>query len=155
VVCSLDLSLSHEDIEAAVPGMRPYGPRLRLGGAAALFVDLIADGLLLGLPGLGPFGGMVSSGKEFTRAPMAVVNSFSSLSRSSALIFDEAQTTTARAALARSRGGNISSAKAATILCIVAFTVEIMMASQLRQAHIIAYGALVSTCEEQSASVQI
>jgi hypothetical protein len=72
-----------------------------------------------------------------------MLNPFNSLSRSSALIFDKAQTITANAALARSRGGNRSSAKAPTILCIVALTVEIMpdvTASQLRQAHIIALG---------------
>jgi hypothetical protein len=91
---------------------------------AALLVDLTADCLLLGLLELGPFGGMVPSGKELTRSRMAILNPFSSLSRSSALIFDEAQTITANAALARSRGGNRSSARAPTILCIVAFTVE-------------------------------
>src|SRR5262249_26399768 len=69
---------------------------------------------------------MVPSGKELTRSRMAILNPFNSLSRSSALIFDEAQTITANAALARSRGGNRSSAKAPTILCIVAFTVESM-----------------------------
>src|SRR5262249_54753278 len=102
------------------------GRDVGLGGVAALFVDLAADCLLLGLLGLGPFGGMVPSGKELTRSRMAVLNPFNSLSRSSALIFDEAQTITANAALARSRGGNRSSAKAPTILCIVAFTVESM-----------------------------
>src|SRR6516225_4282787 len=80
------------------------------------------DCLLFGLLGLEPFGGMVPSGKELTRSRMAILNPFNSLSRSSALIFDEAQTITANAALARSRGGNRSSAMA----CIVAFTVEII-----------------------------
>jgi hypothetical protein len=90
-----------------------------------LLVDLTADCLLLGLLRLEPFGGMVPSGKELTRSRMAILNPFNSLSRSSALIFDEAQTITANAALARSRGGNRSSAMAPTTLCIVAFTVEI------------------------------
>jgi len=71
-------------------------------------------------------GGMVPSGRELTRSRMAILNPFNSLSRSSALIFDEAQTITANAALARSRGGNRSSAMAPTTLCIVAFTVEII-----------------------------
>jgi len=93
---------------------------------AALLVDLTADCLLLGLIGLGPFGGMVPSGKDLTRSRMAIRKPFNSLSRSSAFIFDEAQTITANAALARSHGGNRSSAKAPTILCIVAFTVEII-----------------------------
>ena len=57
---------------------------------------------------------------------VAILNPFNSLSRSSALIFDEAQTINANAALARSRGGNRSSAMAPTTLCIVAFTVEII-----------------------------
>src|SRR5262249_8902616 len=69
---------------------------------------------------------MVPSGKELTRSRMAILNPFNSLSRSSALIFDEAHTITANAALASSRGGNRSAAKAPTILCIVAFTVESM-----------------------------
>src|SRR5262249_25418793 len=61
-----------------------------------------------------------------------ILNPFSSLSRSLALIFfDEAQTITANAALARSRGGNRSSAMAPTTLCIVAFTVEIIPDSLL------------------------
>ena len=68
---------------------------------AALLVDLTADCLLLGLLKLEPFGGMVPSGKELTRSRMAILNPFSSLSRSLALIFDEAQTITANAALAR------------------------------------------------------
>jgi hypothetical protein len=69
---------------------------------------------------------MVPSGKELTRSRMATLNPFNSLSRSPALIFEEAQTITVNAALARSRGGNRSSAKELTILRIVAFTVEIM-----------------------------
>ena len=93
---------------------------------ASLLVDLTADCLLLGLLELRRFGGMVPSGKELTRSRMAILNPFNSLSRSSALIFDEAQTITANAALARSRGGNRSSAMAPTTLRIVAFTVEII-----------------------------
>ena len=62
---------------------------------------------------------------------LAILNPFNSLSRSSVLIFDEAQTITANAALARSRGGNRSSAMAPTTLCIVAFTVEIIPDSLL------------------------
>jgi hypothetical protein len=37
---------------------------------------------------------MVPSGKDLTRSRMAILNPFNSLSRSSALIFDEAQTIT-------------------------------------------------------------
>jgi len=95
---------------------------------AALLVDLTADCLLLGLLGLGPFGGMVPSGKEAHSIADGYTESIC-LSRSSALIFDEAQTITANAALARSRGGKRSSAMAPTTLCIVAFTVEIMPSS--------------------------
>ena len=98
---------------------------------AALLVDLTADCLLLGLLELRLFGDMVPSGKGLTRSRMAILNPFSSLSRSLALIFDEAQTITANAALARSRGGNRSSAMAPTTLCIVAFTVEIIPDSVL------------------------
>ena len=98
---------------------------------AALLVDLTADCLLLGLLRLEPFGGMVPSGKELPRSRMAILNPFNSLSRSSALIFDEAQTITANDALARSRGGNRSSAMAPTTFCIVAFTVEIIPDSLL------------------------
>ena len=68
---------------------------------AALLVDLTADCLLLGLLELRLFGDMVPFGKELTRSRMAILNPFNSLSRSSALIFDEAQTITANAALAR------------------------------------------------------
>src|SRR6516225_2848108 len=105
----------------------------------ALVADAAEDCLPLGLLGLRPFGGMVPSGKELTRSRMAILKPFNSLLRSSALIFDEAQTITANAALARSRGGNRSSAMAPTTLCIVAFTVEIIPASplSLRQARII------------------
>ena len=92
----------------------------------ALVADATEDCLPLGLLGLRPFGGMVPSGKELTRSRMAILNPFNSLLRSSALIFDEAQTITANAALARSRGGNRSSAMAPITLCIVAFTVEII-----------------------------
>jgi hypothetical protein len=109
---------------------------------AALLFDLTADCLLLGLLGLGPFGGMVASGNALTRSRIAIPSPVNSLSRSSALIFDEAQTITANAALARSRGGNRSSAKAPTILCIVAFTVEIMPNSlSVAASHIIALAA--------------
>ena len=93
---------------------------------AALLLDLTADCLLFGLLWLEPFDGMVPSGKELTRSRMAILNPFNSLSRSSALIFDEAQAITANAALARSRGGNRSLLMAPTTLCIVAFTVEII-----------------------------
>ena len=92
----------------------------------ALVADATEDCLPLGLLGLRPFGGMVPSGKELTRSRMAILNPFNSLLRSSALIFDEAQTITANAALARSRGGNRSSAMAPTTLCIVAFTADII-----------------------------
>src|SRR6516225_6633394 len=92
----------------------------------ALVADAAEDCLPLGLLGLRPFGGMVPSGKELTRSRMAILKPFNRLSRSSTLIFDEAQTITANAALARSSGGNRSLVMAPTTLCIVAFTVDII-----------------------------
>ena len=114
---------------------------------AALLVDLTADCLLLGLLELRLFGDMVPSGKGLTRSRMAILNPFSSLSRSLALIFDEAQTITANAALARSRGGNRSSAMAPTTLCIVAFTVEIIPDS------VLSCGSTGSESEQKKASL--
>ena len=112
----------------------------------ALVADAAEDCLPLGLLGLRPFGGMVPSGKELTRSRMAILNPFNSLLRSSALIFDEAQTITANAALARSRGGNRSSAMAPTTLCIVAFTVEIIPDS------VLSCGSTGSESEQKSES---
>ena len=113
----------------------------------ALVADATEDCLPLGLLGLRPFGGMVPSGKELTRSRMAILNPFNSLLRSSALIFDEAQTITANAALARSRGGNRSSAMAPTTLCIVAFTVEIIPDS------VLSCGSTGSESEQKKASL--
>ena len=114
---------------------------------AALLLDLTADCLLFGLLWLEPFDGMVPSGKELTRSRMAILNPFNRLSRSSTLIFDEAQTITANAALARSRGGNRSSAMAPTTLCIVAFTVEIIPDS------VLSCGSTGSESEQKKASL--
>ena len=102
------------------------GPWLRRRGEVVLPVDLVADCLRLGLPAVGSFADMVLLGKELVRSRMAIFKPFSSVARSSALIFDEAQTITADAALARSRGGNRSSAMAPTSLYTVAFIVEVM-----------------------------
>ena len=102
------------------------GPWLRRRGEVVLPVDLVADCLRLGLPAVGSFADMVLLGKELVRSRMAIIKPFSSVARSSALIFDEAQTITADAALARSRGGNRSLAMAPISLYTVAFTVEIM-----------------------------
>ena len=122
---------------------------------AVLFVDSIADRLFLGLPGFGPFGGTVLSGKKLTRARTAVLNYIQQLVTFLSTHFRRGPHDQGERRFGKVARRTRSSAEAPIIFRIVAFTVEMMFDGlSVAAAHIIAldpaFGPAV--CNENSDS---